>query len=455
MPRFRTDSPLPVGADSPEADVCPTAYPAKAFTNVGATRRVTPTKAFTLLEIVTVIAIIGILGGTIAPLAFQLFTSKRGEVTVDKLEEFKKAIIGNPFVVGDDVRSSFGYLGDMGNLPTSLQDLYIRGVQPTYSYNSTLKTGAGWRGPYINPNVIEDLATLRLDAYMQQLVYSTTAFTDNVYTNAQAVGSLTSTGPNRTQGGNVADDRNVYIFQSEARATVSGFVKDTQGNRLGGVSVTINYPSNGALASSLPYVTGGDGYFTFPDIPYGNRSITVEPKLVYAPGSYKVGDFFTKQGNNMVPESPPDGIPDDIIFYVTNRSSAAITIQAIKVYFDVNAKNGNPFYDQLLFANLNDANGITETGGGSGAVAKNFTATINGSGIPSATSYVVRVQSPQTHLPDLRIGDNTAGATARLVLTDFRSGGNFLNMSGIQLKVEFYDTWSGNSGTLASTIYLP
>lgn len=470
MPRFYTNSPSPVGATRPCTNKV------QGFTCTFALHpcgvgRVAPTKAFTLLEIVSVIAIIGILGGTIVPLAVQQLTSKRGEVTVDRLEEFKKAIIGNPFVIGDDVRSSFGYVGDMGNLPATLQDLYILGDQqpwlPIYDpdigagYDPDRKTGAGWRGPYINPDVIEDLSTLRLDAYKQQLVYSTTAFTDT-QTNASAVGSLTSTGPNRTQGGAVADDRNVYIFQSEARATVSGFVKDTQGNRLGGVSVTINYPSNGTLTSSLAYVTAADGYFTFSNIPYGNRSITIEPKLVPAPGSYQVGDFYMKSGGSVVAESPADGIPDDVILYVTNRSASDIKIQAIKVYFDVNAKNGNPFYDQMLFPDDNStnyykANNITETGGKNGDVAKNFTATIPGSGNPSAQNYVVRVQSPQTHLPDLRIGDYPVGDTARLVLVDFTTAGNNkpINMSGIQLKVEFYYPWSGNSGTLFSTIYFP
>lgn len=422
MPRFYTNSPLPGG---------PTLS----------------TKAFTLIEIVTVIAIIGILGGTIVPLALQLFTSKRGEVTVDRLEEFKKAIIGNPFVIGDDVRSSFGYIGDMGNLPASLQDLYIKGAQPTYSYDSNKKTGAGWRGPYINPAILEDLATLRLDAYKQQLVYSTAAFTD-VQTGASAVGSLTSTGPNRTQGGAVADDRKVYIFQSEARATVSGFVRDTQGNRLGGVSVTINYPSNGVLTSSLPYVTGADGYFAFPNIPYGNRSITVESKLAYVSGSYKVGDFYSTSEEKQLPppETPPDGIPDDVIIYVTNRSPNPITISAIKVYFDVNAKGGLPNYNDLLFAEVKAQ--VLE-GGKSGARV-NLDATTIGSSA-STQSYVVRVQSPQTHLPDFRIGDYSAGGTARLVLTNFTSGSKPLNMSGVQFKVELYETWD----TLNSTIYFP
>ena len=436
MPISYTNSPLPVGAD---LRVCPT---------------VCPTKAFTLLEIVAVIAIIGILGGTIAPLAFQLFTSKRGEVTVDRLEEFKKAIIGNPFVIGDDVRSSFGYIGDMGNLPTSLQDLYIRGAQPTYSYNSTLKTGAGWRGPYINPDIIENLATLGLDAYMQQLVYSTTAFTDTPNTGASAVGTLTSTGPNRIQGGMVADDRNVYIFQSEAFSTVSGFVKDTQGNRLGGTSVTINYPSNGTLTSSLAYVTGGDGYFTFPNIPYGNRSLTLAPKLVYTVGSARAGDFGKVQGPNIIPENPPDGIPDDIILYVTNLSDQNITVRAVKVYFDMGV-SPPANYNDLYLAGID---GQPLAGGTDGSPTRfnPDTPIVGGSGVPSGQNYVIRVESPQTHIPALSIRNFPAGETVKMEIIDFKRGSTPLNVSGIPFKAEFFSTWTGGaagSGTLISTIY--
>ncbi|HHT9154901.1 MAG TPA: carboxypeptidase regulatory-like domain-containing protein, partial [Candidatus Tripitaka sp. YC43] len=404
------------------------------------------TKAFTLLEIVSVIAIIGILGGTIAPLAFQLFTSKRGEVTVDRLEEFKKAIIGNPFVIGDDVRSSFGNIGDKGNQPTSVQDLYIPGEQPTYSYNSTLKTGAGWRGPYINPDVIEDLSTLRLDAYKQQLVYSTTAFTDT-QTNASVVGALTSTGPNRTQGGGVADDRNVYIFQSEALATVSGFVKDTQGNRLGGVSVTINYPSNGTLTSSLAYVTGADGYFTFANIPYGNRSITVEPKLVYAPWSARTLDDTG---------DCKDGIDDDIELYVTNLSNAPISVERVKVFFDIST-NPSANYRKLWLGSSSS----TGCGNKQSGDPVSFDTTPVISGIPGAPppgqSYIVRVQSPYTHIPDLRLQNYPSGTTVRMRIQDFqRTGSDSLNVSGIPFKAEFYSTWTGGpggSGTLISTIY--
>ncbi|MFN3466940.1 MAG: carboxypeptidase-like regulatory domain-containing protein [Candidatus Brocadiales bacterium] len=405
------------------------------------------TQGFTVIEIIAVIAIIGLLGATITPLVFQHFTSRRGEVTVDKLEEFKKAIIGNPFVVGDDVRSSFGYLGDMGNLPTSLQDLYIQGAQPAYTYNTTLKVGAGWRGPYVDPSILEDLATLGLDAYKQQLVYSTTAVSDPPgQIDAPIVGSLTSTGPNRTQGGAVADDRNIYIFRSESFATVSGFVRDTLGNRLGGATVTINYPSNGSITTSLPYVTKDDGYFTFSNIPYGNRSITVAPKLVYTVGSARAGDFTS---------GDTDGIPDDIILYVTNLSDQPITVKAVKVYFDMGVSPPANYGDLLLPGF--DENDISETAGGtSGEAAKINGAsvlTIGGSGNPSGQNYVIRVESAHTHIPDLNIRNFPAGETVRIEIQNFRRGSSPLNVSGIPFMAEFYSTWVGNSGTLNSTIY--
>ncbi|HLA38290.1 MAG TPA: carboxypeptidase-like regulatory domain-containing protein [Candidatus Brocadiales bacterium] len=480
MPRFHTISPLPdgptpfvgatlgaepqcysPGAPPPGLRVCPEPERFRVYPTT------CPTKAFTLLEIVAVIAIIGILGGTIAPLAVQLFTSKRGEVTVDRLEEFKKAIIGNPFVIGDDVRSSFGYIGDMGNLPANLQDLYIRGAQlpwpPIYDpvtqtgYDPDRKTGAGWRGPYINPAIIEDLATLRLDAYMQQFVYSTTGLAPgDTPVGVLPVGRLFSTGPNRTQGGGVADDRNVYIFQSETFSTVSGFLKDAAGNGVPGITVKMNYPTNGVLSATPPVaVTTSTGYFSFSNVPYGNRSITVEPKLVYASGSARAGDFGERSGPpcSFVPDS--DGIHDDIELYITNLSPNTITVVAVKVYFDVSG-NPNP---NLTDMTLGGKCGQVLSGGTTGDVVRftgSDTVTINGSGITGGQCYLVRVQSPQTHLPDLRINNYPAGTTAKMQIMDFKSGSRKLNVSGIPFKAEFYSTWTGGaagSGTLISTIY--
>ncbi len=409
-------------------------------------------QAFSLIEIVAVTAIVAILAGTIVPMTFQKLTSKRGKITEDRLKEFKRAMIGNPFVIDDEVRTYFGYLGDMGNLPASgsLTDLYARGTQPTYSYNPNLRTGAGWQGPYLDPAILEDLATLELDGYRQGVVYTRYdpgTFTEP-QTGAEAVGQLTSIGPDRVQG--TTDDWNMYIYRSEALSTVSGYLKDATGNRMPGIRVTMNYPTNGSLAT-LPFTTtDSTGYFSFSNVPFGNRSITAEPKLVTAPGSYKA---FDEDG---------DGITNDVELYITNLYYQDITIEAVIVYFDFSVNPSANFQELYLWSSADGQRKEGQViGGGQSGQEVRFTTpqrrvTVAGSGgSASGQSYLIRVQSPQTHIPELNVRNYPVGATIRMEIRDFRSGNKRLNMRGLPLRIEFYDTWSGNSGTLNSTIFIP
>ncbi len=51
---------------------------------------------FTLLEIIIVIAIVGILAAGITPLALQSFEVDRERTTLDEMKEIQKAILGDP-----------------------------------------------------------------------------------------------------------------------------------------------------------------------------------------------------------------------------------------------------------------------------------------------------------------------------------------------------------------------
>jgi prepilin-type N-terminal cleavage/methylation domain-containing protein len=377
--------------------------------------------AFSLIELVAVVAIIGILGGTITPLVFQNLTNKRGRITEAKLVEFKKSIAGNPFVVDKEVRASFGYVGDMGNMPGQLEDLYIRGAQPAYAYNTALKTGAGWRGPYLDPAILEDLATINLDGYGQEFSYSTTVFTDPQI-GASVVGQITSLGPGRAAG--EGDDLNIEVFLSEVFSEVTGFVKDMEGNRVPGATVRMNYPINGTLMQAVS-VTDSNGFFSFSSIPYGNRSISLEPGLAYSMTSAKTyGD-----SNQNVELS------------ITNFSSSDITVAAVKVYFNFDSRPEARYGDLFLAGASSLPAGRKQSGQRvwfTPAILIRGTQSIWGAGTPSGQRHPVRVQSPQTHLPDLRIESFPAGETVKLQILDFGSASEDLGVSGVPIEVEFY-----------------
>ena len=97
-------------------------------------------RGFTLIEVIIVLAILSVILGMLAPMAFQLFSSERSTATEDELQAIYRAIVGNPG------KGFFGYVGDVGKYPASLMDLM---VQPKDSAGNNLP---GWKGPYLqNP----------------------------------------------------------------------------------------------------------------------------------------------------------------------------------------------------------------------------------------------------------------------------------------------------------------
>lgn len=118
------------------------------------------------------------------PLSSQWFEVNRTLATREEMEQLHKAIIGD-FKDGD-----FGYVGDMGKLPSSLDDLVINPGTTT----STPKTNGilmGWNGPYIN--VGADATDYKTDEFGMPYDYGVVG-----------VGQIRSFGPDRTK--DTADD---------------------------------------------------------------------------------------------------------------------------------------------------------------------------------------------------------------------------------------------------------
>ncbi|HCN19722.1 MAG TPA: hypothetical protein DIS73_05485, partial [Planctomycetia bacterium] len=284
---------------------------------------------FTLIDIVIVLAVFGVLLGTMIPFTIQMVHKTRELQTLDELEKLRAAIIGDPVTVLNESRTQLGYVGDMGNLPSSLEDLYKKGSQPAYTFNTTKKTGAGWNGPYISPEIVEHLETLKTDAFGNDYDYTTTPFTDST-TGATVAGRIRSKGRDGTS--DTSDDLSLSFFDSQIKSRIVGQIKDEVGEGVGGAVVTINYPSNGVLTSTT---TTSDrfGFYTLDDITYGNRSITIEPKLVVVAGSADV----TGANNN------------EIVFSVVNFSNTNIGITSYKaVYFSAPAA----YYKTLIIGGV-------------------------------------------------------------------------------------------------------
>ena len=383
-------------------------------------------RGFTLIEIVVTVAVVTILLAMILPYLPRVFQESR-KPTLSDLENIKLGIMGEPTKVANKVRTSFGYFGDMGRLPSSLQDLLIQGSQPGYAYNQDLRVGAGWRGPYLRA-LEGNPGQFKPDAYGNAYIYDTTQYM-SADTGGLVIGKIVSPGADLTA--NTSDDLKIEIFKSEAFGQISGLVKDQDFNYVPNVKVTINYPNNGIL-SSLQTVTDSNGRYVFSDIPFGNRSITIEPQLVY-----KSKSAYTKGGGT------------DLFLQVTNYATNAITINSLTAvyssdpvaYFEEVLIGGVSLWRFQNFGNVRAASGQT--------IPFSSSKTLAGTNLPNET-LMVSVHEPTIVLTDRVIGRFNQGQTITVRIRGFKDAqtgaGAGVDITGVPFQITFSD------GSVASFI---
>jgi prepilin-type N-terminal cleavage/methylation domain-containing protein len=137
-------------------------------------------RGFTLIELSLSLGILSVLAtGAFLLISLEVDSSRQSE-TMAKVLMFKRAIVGDSRIVSKESRTDFGYVGDMGNLPNSLEDLWIKGSQPAFVYDDATKAGAGWAGPYVQLGVIEFASQLPLDAWGNAIQYVVQTGTSSV-----------------------------------------------------------------------------------------------------------------------------------------------------------------------------------------------------------------------------------------------------------------------------------
>ncbi len=380
-------------------------------------------RGFTLVELSVSLGVLGlILSGVVALVSFEMDSSRQSE-TAAKLKMFKRAIIGDSRIVTKESRTDFGYVGDMGSLPATLPDLWARGSKPAFTYDNAKKTGAGWAGPYIDvglPGFSNDLA---LDSWGNGILYTVGAGTSGV-TGQQYQATISSLGSDATPG--TADDITVEIYTTEMFSRVVSYIRDSSGNPMQNIQVKMNYPANGTPTSTAVF-SGAGGYYEFPNIPFGNRSITIEPKLVYSEGS-----AVTLGGGG-----------DDVEFVMISFTCGTIT-GATATLGDA----PTPFYEQFRVGGATVFNNTSDLAGDGEMIDFTTDPDISWKGCGSggaglASVFPVRVQSPLTQVPDQDIGAGaTAGKSFRMRMNNFRANmngsGGAVNMTGVSMGVTFH-----------------
>jgi general secretion pathway protein G len=206
---------------------------------------------FTLIEIIVIVSVMAILAATVTPAVVQQIVDARVTATRIEAETLHDAI------VGDHAQSRFGFVGDIGRLPTALTELAQRGGLPAYTTATTRRIGMGWRGPYVNAGTsASDYLT---DAFGRSYTLSS--------------GQVRSPGPDGIA--NTADDIVYPPSPPAVSGNVSATVKTVVTGKTvvdpNGYRVQLFYASNGAEQS----VVNSTAPFSFTNVPMGLHAIRV------------------------------------------------------------------------------------------------------------------------------------------------------------------------------------
>jgi general secretion pathway protein G len=152
---------------------------------------------FSLLEIIIVLAVLAVLTAALTPFLTQYLESSIEDRSRQELQAIYRAIVG-------DQRTTFGYVGDVGDYPASLRDLVVSPGLP------------GWNGPYVNGPAFEN--DRLLDSYARPYEYYLA--TDGAGPDKLAI---LSGGPDRTST-NTAANANVAASFAGTAPTDGAYV---------------------------------------------------------------------------------------------------------------------------------------------------------------------------------------------------------------------------------------
>ncbi len=222
---------------------------------------------YSLFELIIVIVIVGILTSVTLRTLRSANDTARTEETRRELDQLAWAIAGNPELKSGGVRTDFGYIGDVGGLPSSLSML----VSNPGGY-------ATWDGPYVlddfYPDVISASSEYQLDAWGKPYVYA-------------GGNTITSTGSGSSITRQIAGSINDLLYNSVSIAVTDLNHTPPGGTYRDSVIVVLQYPDGSGSMSVNAKTPRADGFVQFDSIPIGIHRLQV----IYLPRS----DTLTRQ----------------------------------------------------------------------------------------------------------------------------------------------------------------
>jgi hypothetical protein len=211
---------------------------------------------FTLVEIVIILAVLTILATAITPALLQQVVDQKIETTRQEAKILHEAIVGR-----SDVPGQFGFVGDMGRLPMSFDELLRpRRDAILFSAATFRGVGMGWKGPYINVGDSKD--DILSDAFGRPYGGAST-------------GQIRSAGPDGVMDN---DDDIVYPpsvpnIRGRVIVTIKRMAAEDQSFTVDppGYEVRLYYSNNGLQA----FLADNVAPFVFENIPQGIHAIEV------------------------------------------------------------------------------------------------------------------------------------------------------------------------------------
>jgi prepilin-type N-terminal cleavage/methylation domain-containing protein len=291
-------------------------------------------RGYTLIEMVLVIVIIGILAGIAVQSLNTSDQNRRLEETIVEMEDIGRAIAGDERLITDGTRTDFGYVGDVGSLPSNLDDL----VANPGGYST-------WDGPYIRNNFNENSEDYKRDAW------------NNPYVYAGGV-SISS-----SAGGEPITRQFAGSVNELTSNTIKGIIRDKgglpPGDAFSDVNIVIYFPNGAGSVTGSPTIPSRSGEFSFDNqIPVGihliravdnNSGDSASKYIAVNPGSKTLTELRMPSNLWGTPGGGGGGVLEyvpgtalaygpgnrNMSFDIVNNGTAAVTVSSVVLVFDI------------------------------------------------------------------------------------------------------------------------